>query len=145
MSSQNLMATAETLINASIDKVWDAFTNSRTIRKYMFGTTVISDWKEGSQIIWKGSWKGKEYEDKGVILQLKPKTKIQYTHFSPLTGQPDLPQNYHTVTIELTNKNSQTKVSLLQDNNANEQEKEHSERNWKAMLEELKKLLEENS
>ena len=111
----------------------------------MFGTTVISDWKEGSKIAWKGEWNGKSYEDKGIILQFKPKTKLQYSHFSPLTGQPDIPENYHTVTIELTNKDKQTIVFLSQDNNTTKQAKEYSEQNWMMMLTGLKKLLEENA
>ena len=145
MESKNLIAEAQTTIEAPIDKVWDAFINPGTIKKFMFGTTVISDWKEGSKMVWKGEWKGKSYEDKGVILQFKPKTKLQYSHFSPLTGQPDIPENYHTVTIELTDKNKQTIVFLSQDNNTTKQAKEYSEQNWMMMLTGLKKLLEENA
>lgn len=145
MKSENLVATAKTTINVPIESVWDALVNPATIKKYMFGTTVISDWKEGSKIIWKGEWNGQSYEDKGVILQFKPKTRIQYSHFSPLTGQPDTPENYHTVTIDLTDKDGPTTISLSQDNNATEQAKEHSEKNWTMMLSGLKKLLEENS
>jgi hypothetical protein len=29
-------------------------TNPEIIKQYMFGTNVISDWKEGSPIVWKG-------------------------------------------------------------------------------------------
>lgn len=85
MKEAKLTATVEITLNDSIDKVWDAFINPDIIKKYMFGTEVTTDWKEGSPIVWKGEWKGKTYEDKGVILQIKPKTKLQYTHFSPLT------------------------------------------------------------
>ncbi len=142
METKNLIAKAETTINVSADKVWDALVNPETIKKYMFGTTVVSDWKVGSSIIWKGEWQGKPYEDKGVILQIKPKTKLQYSHFSPLAGLADSPENYHTVTIELTDKGSATLVALCQDNNSNEKEKEHSEKNWAMMLAGLKKVVE---
>lgn len=111
----------------------------------MFGTNVISDWKEGSKIIWKGEWQGKSYEDKGIILQFKPNTKLKYSHFSPLTGQPDIPENYHTVTMELGNKGKQTIIILTQDNNVTQKAKEYSEENWRSMLEGLKNLLEENA
>ena len=83
----------------------------------MFGTNVISDWYEGSPIVWKGEWQGKPYEDKGHIFQFKPEQTIQYSHFSPLSGLPDEPENYHTVTIELTTAGNRTNVSLAQDNN----------------------------
>ncbi|HEU4860902.1 MAG TPA: SRPBCC domain-containing protein [Chitinophagaceae bacterium] len=144
MISTNKIARAETTINASADKVWTALTDPETIKKYMFGATVVSDWKKGSKIVWKGEWEGRSYEDKGKILNLEPKKKLQYSHFSPLTGLDDIPENYHIVTIDLTEKDEQTTVTLTQDNNADEQTKDHSEKNWKMMLSSLKKLLEEN-
>jgi uncharacterized protein YndB with AHSA1/START domain len=122
--------------------VWDAFINPRTIKQYMFGTDVISDWKPGSPIVWKGEWQGRSYEDKGMIHQLQPERLLQYTHFSPVSGDPDTPESYHTVTIELTQAPQRTHVSLAQDNNHTEQSREHSERNWRMMLTTLKTLLE---
>ena len=142
MKTKGLIANAQSLIDASVDKVWDAFTNPETIKKYMFGTTVSSDWKNGSHITWKGEWNGKAYEDKGEIIQIKPKTYLQYTHFSPLLGVPDVPENYHTVTVKLTPKNGSTIVLLSQDNNKTEDARQHNEDNWTMMLTELKKLLE---
>jgi len=135
-------AKASTTINAPTARVWDALINPTSIKQYMFGTNVTSDWKKGSRILWKGEWEGKAYEDKGVILQIEAQRKLQYSHFSPLAGLPDKPENYHTVTIELTGKGSQTLVSLIQDNNANQKEREHSEKNWATMLAGLKKFLE---
>ena len=140
--NKGLVAKASISISAPADKVWNALTNPDVIRRYMFGTTVVSDWREGSPIVWKGAWQGTTYEDKGVILKLKPERLIQYSHFSPLSGKPDLPENYHTVTIELMTDEAGTTVSLSQDNNETEQERKHSEQNWQMMLDELKKLLE---
>ena len=73
MIAANHIAKAETTINASAGKVWDALTDPGMIKKYMFESTVISDWKEGSKIIWKGEWEGRTYEDKGKILRFEPK------------------------------------------------------------------------
>jgi hypothetical protein len=101
------------------------------------------DWRKGSGIIWKGAWQGKPYEDKGTILQNKPGRKIQYSHFSPLSGLNDKPENYHMVTIELTDKGNRTRVSLTQDKNSTKEEREHSQKNWATMLAALKNFLEE--
>lgn len=141
-SFKGFVAEASTIIDASMDRVWDALTNPEVIKQYMFGTMVVSDWKEGSSIVWKGEWQGKKYQDKGTILRLQPKRLLQYSHYSPLSGLPDTQKNYHTVTVELSSKGTQTVVSLKQDNNTTEQEREHSENNWKTMLTSLKKLLE---
>ena len=143
MSPDNLVAKAEINTNATADKVWGALTNAEMLKKFMFGSTVISDWKEGSKIIWKGEWQGKPYEDKGEVLKAIPDKQLQYTHFSPMMGLPDVPENYHTVTIDLTGNGEQTNVALSQDKNATEEARDHSQKNWAMMLEGLKKLLEE--
>lgn len=139
---KDLVAKASVNIAAPAAKVWDALVNPQLIRQYMFGTTVVSDWQPGSPITWKGEWKGRPYEDKGTILQIEPRRLLQYRHYSPLSGLPDTPENHHRVAIELSELGPQTRVSLAQDNNANEEARQHSEKNWKTMLDGLKKLLE---
>jgi uncharacterized protein YndB with AHSA1/START domain len=140
---KNLIARASISINAPREDVWKALVNPEAIKQYMFGTTVVSDWHEGSPIVWKGEWQGSSYEDKGVILQLKPGRTIQYSHFSPLSGVPDRPENYHTVTIELSADGNQTHVALTQDKNATDEERADSEKNWGMMLAALKEFLEQ--
>jgi uncharacterized protein YndB with AHSA1/START domain len=141
--NKNLIAKTSITISAPRTNVWNALVNPKAIKKYMFGTSVVSDWKEGGPIVWKGEWQGKSYEDKGVILKLLPERTIQYSHFSPLSGLTDKPESYHIVTIELSNDGAQTRVSLSQDNISTEQEREHSADNWGMMLSSLKKFLEE--
>ena len=140
--NQNLIATASAVINAPRRRVWEALVDPKMIQQYMFGTQVVSNWREASPIVWKGKWQGKPYEDKGVILQFKPERTLEYSHFSPLSGLPDLPENYHKVTVELLDEGNQTRVLLTQDRNATEEERAHSERNWEMVLDSLKKLLE---
>lgn len=108
----------------------------------MFGTEVSSDWKVGSTILWKGVWKEKPYEDKGKILTIEREKRLQYSHFSPLAGLPDVPENYHTLTYELSNGDNEITVTLSQDNNEDEKAQKHSEEMWQKMLDGLKKFLE---
>lgn len=140
--NENLVAQADVTIDAPTGEVWQALISPDAIKQYMFGTTVASQWTEGSNITWKGAWQGKQYEDKGIILQLRPGRVLQYSHFSPLAGLPDKPENYHTVTIELTPEGGRTHVALSQDNNSNENAKAHSEKNWQQMLDGLKQYVE---
>jgi uncharacterized protein YndB with AHSA1/START domain len=139
---KGIIAKSSITVDAPVAKVWEALTNPEWIKQYMFGTNVISDWKQGSPIAWKGEWQGKAYEDKGKILEIEPGRVLRYSHFSPLSGEPDVPESYHTVTIELSSKGKQTAIALAQDNNATEKAREHSEKNWTMMLNGLKKLVE---
>lgn len=140
--AKGLVAKAAITINAPKGKVWEALVNPGMIKQYMFGTDVASEWTKGSPITWQGVWQGKPYKDKGVILQIERERILQYSHFSPLTGQPEVPENYHTVTVELSDNGKLTSVSLAQDNNTTQQDLEHSEKNWNMMLDGMKKFLE---
>ena len=136
------VAKAETTIHAPVTEVWQALVDPKIIKQYLFNTEVISDWKVGSRITYKGEWEGKAFEDKGKILEIKPEKVLKSTHWSPLSGVPDSPENYHTVTYTLADKGSSTDVIITQDNNASEEEKAHSEKNWETVLAGMKKLLE---
>jgi uncharacterized protein YndB with AHSA1/START domain len=137
-----LIAEASITIHAPASKVWDALTKAELIKQYFFGTNVVTDWKVGSPIYYRGEWQGSVYEDKGKILEVEREKRLVSTHWSPLAGVPDSPENYHTVTYTLSEHDGHTDVTLTQDNNASEEEKAHSEDNWKMVLSGLKKLLE---
>ena len=139
---RGLIAQAEITIKASRQRVWEALTTPRLIKQYFFGSDVASDWKVGSPITYRGQWQGKPYEDKGEVLQVLPGRLLVTTHWSPLSGTPDAPENYHTVSYDLAGEGEGTTVRLRQDNNASEEELMHSEQNWKMVLEGLKALLE---
>jgi uncharacterized protein YndB with AHSA1/START domain len=135
-------AQAKTTIHAPASKVWEAITNPDLIKQYLFGSDVISDWKVGSPITYKGEWQGKTFEDRGEILQVEPEKLLVSTHWSPLSGVPYSPENSHTVTYKLDGNGDSTDVTIIQDNNASEEEKTESEKNWRAALDGMKKLLE---
>jgi uncharacterized protein YndB with AHSA1/START domain len=139
---ENLTAKASTVIEAPAALVWRALVTPETIKRYMFGATVVADWRVGGAIVWRGEWKGKPYEDKGEIVRFEPEHQLRYTHWSPLSGTPDTPENRHTVTVELEGEGARTRVSLSQDANRSEEERGHSEANWKKMLDDLKRIVE---
>lgn len=140
--STNLVATASVVVGADRGEVWRALVDPSAIKQYFFGTTVSSDWNPGSPITWTGEWKGESYEDKGTILTFDPEERLAYTHYSPMSGQADLSENYHTVSIELAKANEGTQITLTQDGNASDEEREHSEKNWEMVLGGLKQYVE---
>src|SRR4029450_5303950 len=136
------VALAQAEIDAPRSKVWRALTDPDQIQKYMFGSRVGADWKPGGGIPWNGEYEGKKYEDKGEILEVVQERRLKVTHFSPLSGQEDAPENYHTLVYELKESDGKTQVSLSQDNNPSEEAAEHSRANWDKMLSGLKEVVE---
>jgi len=130
-------------IDAPQADVWDALTNPAKVKEYLHGTEMSTDWKEGSPIYWRGEWKGKPYEDKGKVLEVKPQRLLKYTHWSPLGGSEDKPENYHTVIYELAGDDGKTTLTLRQDNNPSQEEAEKmAKNNWAPVLEGLKEIAE---
>ena len=51
------VAHASVTIDAAAAKVWDALVNPEMIERYLPVTSVVSDWKEHSSIVWKSEFK----------------------------------------------------------------------------------------
>ena len=91
-------ATARTEVAAPPERVWEAMTDPDQVAEYMMGSRVESDWRPGSQITWSGEWEGRPYQDKGEVLEAEPGRRLVVTHYSPLTGQEDVPESYRAHT-----------------------------------------------
>jgi uncharacterized protein YndB with AHSA1/START domain len=135
---ERLTATASVVINADPAKVWAVITDPQQLGQAFFGARVDTDWGVGSPITYVGDWQGKRFEDKGEVVTFQPGQTLQFTHFSPLSGQPDVPENYHTVTFELAPMDDATELVLTQTNAASPEEREHSEANWAKVLDSIK-------
>ncbi len=133
-------------INSTPSKVWEIITNPAYTKQYMFGCELLSDWKIGSSVIWKGSADGKVYV-KGNLLKIEPNKFLQFTVFDPNMGIEDMPSNYATVTYELSSETNHTKLSVSQGDFAGmaEGEKRYSETNagWDMVFPKMKELAEQ--
>jgi len=136
------------VVEASPKRVWDALVDPVAIKTYFMGTTVETDWKVGSPITWSGEWKGKAFSDKGEILECEDSKVLSYSHWSPLTGAEDVPENYHVVTTTLHEAEGGTEVELTQSNltggvsATDRSSRADFEKNWSTVLEGLKKTVE---
>ncbi len=139
----DITGTASIHLDAPVSKVWEALTTPELIKEYFFGTNTITDWEVGSPIIFKGEWQGKQYEDKGTILDVVPNKLFRYTYWGSMSGIEDKPENYVNITYELQEQKDGTTLTITQENIPDEKMKKHSEENWHKVLDGLKELLEE--
>src|SRR6202163_131403 len=139
--AKTLITKCRIQINNTVDEAWKALVNPEIVEKYMLGSKQLSDWRKGSSIIWKKDFNGRKFEDKGEILEITPQRSLKYTHYSPASGKPDVPENYQTVSAALQENATGTTIELSSDNNASEQEKDMTEKIWAYYFQGLKILM----
>jgi uncharacterized protein YndB with AHSA1/START domain len=140
----DITCTVTVEINAPKRDVWDALINPDKVKQYFFGTNLICDWKTGSPIRFTGEWEGKPYEDKGTVLAYHNENRLSYDYYSAFSGQPDLPENYQTISYQVMEQNGVTTLTITQTNCRSEEVKTHSESNWKMVMDGLKKMVEKH-
>jgi uncharacterized protein YndB with AHSA1/START domain len=131
-------ATAETDVAASPERVWAALTDPEQIAVYMQGSKVTTSWEVGTPITWDGEYDGRAYQDKGEVLTYDEPRVLSVTHYSPMMGQPDEPENYHTLVYTLTESGDGTHLELTQDGNESQEQADQFAANWQGMLDGLK-------
>jgi uncharacterized protein YndB with AHSA1/START domain len=135
---------ASVTINAPRAKVWAALVNPDTIMRYMPVTSVVSEWEEGSPIVWRSEFQDKPFKVEGTVVRFEPDRLLEYDHSLPIFRSSGVAHSGadRRVTIELRDSEAQTHVAVTEQGNKNKRELEHSEGSWRMVLNGLKALLE---
>lgn len=129
-------------IEALKNDVWDALVNPEKIKKYLFGTNAISDWKVGSEIAFEGEFEGTKYRDSGKIIDSRKDEKFQYTFWSSFSKMENTPENHSLITFQLSEFGEGTELLLSQEGFASLEAKKHAVSSWDMVLGSLKEILE---
>lgn len=133
-----------TYIATTPDKLWEALTSGEFTKKYWFGRTLQSNWKEGSAVAFID--RAGKTTDEGVVLTYEPYLLLSYTLkcVHDTTPYEHLPR----VTFELQPLGSAVKLTLKHlDLSANAFRDEGEgfvgiNNGWPAIISNLKSLLE---
>src|ERR1700712_4898915 len=99
-------------LNARPAEVWDALTNPEKTKKYFFHCRVLSDWKPGSPITFKGRiFLIKKIEMQGQILAVDRGRLLKYS----LNNESDGKQSSSVVTDTLVEEDGQTLLTISDD------------------------------
>ena len=135
-------ATVSQDIRASIEAVWDAITKPEIVKQYFFGTNLVTDWKVGSPLFFRGEWQGKTYEDRGTVLSFQPMKSLSYNYWSSFSGLEDDPALRQIIRFDLDSVDDRVRITIRQSNVDTQTRADHSATNWRSVLEALKHLLE---
>jgi uncharacterized protein YndB with AHSA1/START domain len=140
MTDQELRTSVK--IEAPPEDVWKALTTPSSIKQWFFGVDTETDWRVGGSLVHRGEYQGKPYEDKGTILEFDRPHVLAHSHWSPTSGQSDLPENYQAVRWTLDDRGGETELSVTETNLPSEEARAVSERGWEGALTALKRLIE---
>lgn len=129
-------------IHADADRAWAALTDPELVAQWMMGARVASTWTKGAPITWKGEYKGKAFTDKGEVVEVEPGRRLVHTHFSPMSGADDVPENHHRLAWTLSPSAGATKLTLVQSGATSAQQAEQFKATWSTMLDALRRAAE---
>jgi uncharacterized protein YndB with AHSA1/START domain len=127
-------------------QVWDALTNPEKTKKYFFNAKVISQWKNGSKITFRGKmFLLIKFKMTGKILEIKPRKLLKYT----LANNSDKKNaSFSTITDKLTYKEGVTTLSITDDvgkGEGAEKRFKRSDKGWDKILKGLKEIVEKTN
>ena len=141
--NKELKVTKSIDIFTSAEEIWEVLTNPKLIAKYLYGTETITDWKEGSPIIFQGDYEGTTYRDKGNVISFVPLEKLKYNYWSGFSGLEDKPENYSEITLNLVQLNSEKiQLSWNQVGFSSEEGLNHTQKGLPNILLQIKEIAE---
>ncbi len=132
---------------SNLKRVWDLVTNPEMTKQYMFGCEILSDWKIGNPVTWKGKIEeGKEVVYvKGEIIEYEKERKVTFSTFDPNMGIADVSANYVNLTYELIPQENGCKLIITQGDfqgvDNSEKRFEEAKQGWKMVLPMMEKII----
>jgi uncharacterized protein YndB with AHSA1/START domain len=130
------------VLNAPVEKVWNALTNPELVKQWQYGSDLITDWKVGNEIRFRNEWEGQVFEQWGTVLEIVPNQKIKYSLFFPRPELEDKPENYFIMSYVLTEENQKTKLEIIQEDHRPGAVQEEPQGEENPILQGLKAIIE---
>lgn len=129
-------------INASTQKVWDTITKPEFVKRWQYGSDLLTTWEIGSEIKFRTEWEGTVFEQWGKVLALRPNELVKYSLFVPRPDLEDKPENYFIMSYILTAENGHTKLEIIQEDDRPNAVQEEPQGEENPVLKALKELAE---
>ena len=102
-------------VAAPCESVWETLTAPALVKRWQYGSDLVTDWAVGSPIRFTVQWAGGLFEQWGTVLEFDRPRRLSYSLFAPRPDLADVPENYFTMTYLLTSLDGGgTRVSITQ-------------------------------
>jgi len=101
-------------MKASPEAAWAALTVPVHVARWQYGSVLETEWRVGGPLRFTSEWEGQTFEQWGTVLSFVEPTRLDYSLFAPRPGLADVPENYFTMTNELTHEGDTTTVTITQ-------------------------------
>jgi uncharacterized protein YndB with AHSA1/START domain len=112
-----ITSTSAIVIKSSRQKVWDALTGPELVKKWQYGSELLTDWKVGSSIKFRTEWQGKIFEQWGQIIEVVPNVRLKYSLFFPKPGLDDKQENHFIMTYLLSGPENNVTLEIHKEDN----------------------------
>ena len=102
-------------IRAPVKKVWLALTSPGLVKQWQYGSDLLTTWEVGTPIVFRNEWNGQVFEQKGMVLEFSPESRLKYSLFFPRPDVQDIPENYFFMTYELAESGGTTSLLVRQE------------------------------
>ena len=102
-------------ILAPASKVWLALTVPDLVKQWQYGSDLLTTWEPGTPIVFRNEWNGQIFEQKGIVLEFIPGSRLKYSLFVPRTDLRDIPEHHFFMIYELTESGGLTTVLFRQE------------------------------
>lgn len=134
------------IIKTTKSNVWRAITDPDLVKQWQYGSQLLTDWKVGSEIVFRTEWEGQVFEQHGKILEIRENEYVSYNLFAPRPGLEDKPENYFIMKYILKAHGDGTELEIIQEDNRDiEREDDNAQGTEEAensVLTELRKVAE---
>lgn len=115
-------------------EVWNALLDPAQAARIWFGSTLETDLRPGGSLKWTGTWEGKAFEDRAIVVACEEGVFVDCLYFSGFSGKVEAPETRSRLAIRLSPEGAGTKVAVEQENFADETSRDHSIGGWNAIL-----------
>jgi uncharacterized protein YndB with AHSA1/START domain len=114
-SSVMRVSTSSITIRAPREIVWAAVTLPEHVRQWQYNSELTTDWTVGHPLAFRAEFEGQVFEQWGTVLEFDAPNRLRYSLFAPRPDLEDRPENYFTMTYELSEVAGTTSVTFTQE------------------------------